>query len=280
MNAGADWVWRGRRVALGWLRQPRQTLLIEAFTAEAHVIPTHHDSESMPIASLKEALGLVARSDEAAFIGRRESEFLDAKGRIGWDLSTLEARYELAKDVSSFANAKGGVIIVGFGTTAVPNADTDEISSADLMPESEFPVSAIKGSLKDYLFPSIRGLRAFWAPSVHDQTIGFGVIEIPAQPEETLPVLIARVVESGSQVKQIVAGFARRAGSSSVPLSPSELQRSFREGMHPTTGRLIRIEEKIDQLLSRDLPQPALAASDAQTDELLRARLKSILEAE
>jgi hypothetical protein len=38
MNAGEDWVWRGRRDALGWLRRPRVTLLIEAFTAEANVM--------------------------------------------------------------------------------------------------------------------------------------------------------------------------------------------------------------------------------------------------
>jgi len=36
---GADWVWRGVRDGLGWLRTPRQTLLIGAFTAEAHVRP-------------------------------------------------------------------------------------------------------------------------------------------------------------------------------------------------------------------------------------------------
>lgn len=102
------------------------------------------------------------------------------------DLSSAEARYELAKDASAFANATGGVIVVGFRTAKVSSADTDAIATTELMPESGFPALAIQGVLRDCLHPGIRGLRVYWQESAKTATLGFGVIEVPAQLEESL----------------------------------------------------------------------------------------------
>ena len=56
-----------------------------------------------------ELLGAVAAGDLAALQGLKEDQWFDAKRPPGYDLTTPESRFELAKDVSSFANAEGSI---------------------------------------------------------------------------------------------------------------------------------------------------------------------------
>jgi hypothetical protein len=45
-------------------------------------------------------------------IGLAENEILEAKDQA-WDLDSLSGKQQFAKDVSAFANFRGGVILVG-----------------------------------------------------------------------------------------------------------------------------------------------------------------------
>lgn len=235
----------------------------------------------MTLPSLAAALELVARANESEFIGVRESLHFEAKGATGWDLDSPAARYELAKDVSSFANSEGGAIVIGFRTQSAAGADLDEIASAELIAASEFDANRIKGILDEYIFPEIKGLQVFWQPSVNNSSLGFGVITVPQQPEDRRPFLVARVTEDTVVVKQIVTGFARRTGASSTPHGPSELQKAFKSGMDSMAQRLSRIEEKVDLLLSTEGSEQieTPASSAVPQEERLDERIKSILEA-
>jgi len=57
-------------------------------------------------------------------IGREEDAWFEAKQRSPYDLTPPTGRYELAKDVSAFANADGGLLVVGLTTTRVAETRT------------------------------------------------------------------------------------------------------------------------------------------------------------
>ena len=51
--------------------------------------------------------------------GALENEFFEAKSEP-WDLSSERGKFDLAKDVSSLANGRGGLILVGASTFQSP----------------------------------------------------------------------------------------------------------------------------------------------------------------
>jgi hypothetical protein len=65
----------------------------------------------------------------AALIGLDEDTWLEAKGRNPYDFATPMGRYELAKDVTAFANAEGGILLVGLTTALAPDAKTERITA-------------------------------------------------------------------------------------------------------------------------------------------------------
>jgi len=64
-----------------------------------------------------------------ALIGLDENTWLEAKGRVPYDFGTPAGRYELAKDTAAFANAEGGILLVGLATAPAPDAKTESLSA-------------------------------------------------------------------------------------------------------------------------------------------------------
>jgi predicted HTH transcriptional regulator len=184
-----------------------------------------------------------------SLIGLEEDTWLEAKGRNPYDFTTPGGRYELAKDVSAFANADGGILIVGLTTILLPSAKTERITAHDFCTQEEFSVEQYQGLIKEHVYPAIKDLRIYWSPANPEATHGLGVIEAPAQSPNHKYFLTAKVIESGSQIKQIVFGVAKRIESSNDPLSISELHKNMQSGKNPVPQTLARVEEKLDQLL-------------------------------
>ena len=223
---------------------------------------------------------LLSSGQLADFIGFREGFNFEAKGAKPYDLVTGAGRFELAKDVSAFANEAGGWIIVGLMTTPSMAEATDEVTALDLVSRSAFPASQILGVLKEYVHPSVSGLHVDW---VNDQTsseLGVGVIRIPQQSEDAKPFMISRVHEAGKDLKQIVFGYARRVGGDSIPHSVAQIHRSMRVGMSTTAARLTGIEDKLAALLELHSQALAVKPSNAADNEQvtrLSDRIASIL---
>ncbi len=189
-------------------------------------------------------------------IGLDEDTWLEAKGRNPYDFTTPAGRFELAKDVSAFANAEGGILIVGLATIRLPAAKTEQITGHDLCTQQEFSVEQYQGLIKELVYPAIRDLRIHWLPVNPEATHGLGIIEVPAQSPNHKYFLTAKIIESGTQIKQIVFGVARRIESSNDPLSISELHKNMQSGKNPVPQTLARVEEKLDKLL-QDRMTPA-----------------------
>lgn len=104
---------------------------------------------------------ILKSGDFSQFIGMEEDSLLEVKS-APYDLATPEGRYELAKDVSAFANAGAGYLIIGLATKRPQNALVDVVDSLTLIPEAAFPVPKYAGVIREYSHPEIKGLAIDW----------------------------------------------------------------------------------------------------------------------
>lgn len=188
-------------------------------------------------------------------IGLDEDAILEAKSPRPYDLTRIVGRIELAKDVSAFANARGGYVIAGVKHSRVPSENVDRITALDLLSEEEFDVEKTRGVIQVGIYPKIEGLVIHWAPARSTPSQGVGVIHVPQQQDDAKPYLMVHTVIDDTKLKQIVFGLAQRQGSAAVVFSIKELHRLTKRGGQSDTQRLVRIEEKLDRLAAPPPPR-------------------------
>lgn len=192
-----------------------------------------------------------------SLIGRREDTWLEAKGNNPYDFNTPAGRYELAKDVAAFANNSGGVIIVGLTTVPSAEAQTDEITALDLCTPASFTPHQYESIITEYIHPTIEGLHISWHPVNEDGTAGLGVIVIPPQNADRQYFLIAKVVQEGAKLKEIVFGVVRRSDAANDSFTRDQLYRHMQSGKSTVAQKLERIDEKIEAILAnQSRPEP------------------------
>ena len=218
---------------------------------------------------------LLDARDLAAFIGQKEDRWFDAKRSPAYDVTTPMGRFELAKDVSSFLNAEGGHIIVGLTTEDVPEEQTERVNGLELLAQASFNVAGIEGVLRDYLYPRIQGLGVRWVEDAAGQGLGVGVIAIPVMPHDRRLVLMTKVVDEASELRQIVFGFAVRTGSNSIPHTIDRVHQMCQDGRSTVAERLTRIETKLDSHLRSQNAEAA--GQQAALADLAQNRVQRIL---
>lgn len=192
---------------------------------------------------------IVATRQLASFIDRKEDAWFEAKSAAAYDLNSPAGRWELAKDVSAFANANGGFIVVGLNTERVPEEQTDKVIALDLLPQASFVVAQIQGVLREYLFPNLQGLDVQWFENADGNGQGVGVIHVPEQPQDRRFTLMVQTIDEGVQLRRFVFGFVRRLKSATIPLTVEQLHDICQNGRSSSAERLTRIEEKVDHLI-------------------------------
>jgi predicted HTH transcriptional regulator len=200
------------------------------------------------------------------FVGQKENAIFEAKGNIEYDISTPKGRFEIAKDVSSFANSEGGYIIFGLRHSPAANEKTDVITGLELKPENECLVGSYVGIANDNIYPEIDGIKSGWVEDAEQTSSGVGYIFIPPQIEQKKYFLIKRLVEEEQLQKGIIFGITRRVKSDSIPFSVQEMYNTMQNGKSETSQRLYRIESKIDHL--SQIPQKKESASERLTDKI------------
>jgi hypothetical protein len=229
------------------------------------------------IAVTLEGLGrILAGRRFSEFLGLPENELFEAKGATAYDLGTPAGRYELAKDVSSFANSQGGWLVIGLATERAPDEPVDIVSALELVAETAYPVSMLEGMLQEYVLPRIAGLTISWVAQGAHAPLGVVAIQVPPQPEDTKPFIIAKVVEEGERVKQIVFGYVRRIGADSMPHGADQIRVAMQRGMGSLAQRLSSMDKKLNILLEGGSPPSTTVGPASESVALLEQRLRRI----
>jgi hypothetical protein len=156
---------------------------------------------------------VIARSDRfSELLGVRESDQVDFKSG-SYDLDSKRGKRDLAADVASLANARGGVIVLGVGT-AVHQSERVEVAS-------EF-VGIRPGSVNRDRY--LKVLREHVAPLVRDVSVDvidsqtsserkhlFGLITVGAQYEHDKPFIVERIVGDGEETVSHAVGWPERS---------------------------------------------------------------------
>jgi predicted HTH transcriptional regulator len=132
------------------------------------------------------AYSLVLAGMQAALLGQAESEWLEAKGK-GYGLVNDRQKHELACDVTAFANAEqGGLIVIGL-VTRKDRTGQDVISEARGCTPGDLNVEQYVEAVKNRIVPPIEGLAIRITESDEKH---FLTIYVPPQPRYLQPFLV------------------------------------------------------------------------------------------
>jgi len=209
-------------------------------------------------------------------IGQRESDCFDCK-KTGYDLRAPAQKQELVKDISSFANADGGFVLLGVETKKSASHPGDEVTGLRPFPSGLLDPAQYHNVLDDWVIPKLEGVSVEWVAEASGRTQGFGIIHIPAQPELRKPFVISKVVLESGRRRDMLVGYAQRNRDTSQPATATEVARWISDGRIYQTLIQTRLDE-ISAKLSGPASASAAAASQAppgneQIWERIRASL-------
>ena len=118
-----------------------------------------------------------------ALTGQTEDLHLDAKE---WPAREDDAQRVLAKALSGFSNADGGILVIGLEARSVNKGDPDIIQSLKPVADAMGVKSKIENLIGNLVEPPLPGIRVAEVMEVPGQPSGFVLDYIP--PTEGLPV--------------------------------------------------------------------------------------------
>jgi Putative DNA-binding domain len=148
--------------------------------------------------------------------GETENEFFDCKSGI-YDLSNPSKKLELAKDVSSFANAEGGFLLLGLQTERRITQSLDVIVRHTPFSEALLNIEQYYSVINDWVYPRIENLKVQWVPEKPGSERGFGIIKIPMQDTVRKPFLMTRTMTESGKFSEVLFGYVERNRNSAAP---------------------------------------------------------------
>jgi hypothetical protein len=118
-------------------------------------------------------------------IGAPESSWLEVKSYDYRRLSSGAEKIKLAQDVARFANANGGLLVLGLKTSKSNGIDI--ISRVAPLPLPSRSVSDYRQTVDAHVYPFVRGLELFRVPYGDGELLA---INIPSQSEDDKPFLV------------------------------------------------------------------------------------------
>ena len=197
---------------------------------------------------VKELKSIIKEGDFNKLKAEAESEFFDCKRDV-YDLENSIKKYELAKDVSAFANAGGGFIFIGVETKKSEKSFHDEILAIHPFKENVCNPKQYIDIISDWIYPKLRDIEAKWYPTKESPSKGIFVIEIPNQQEIHKPFLIKRTIQDTGKICEVLFGHSERKQESNEPKSVVELHQILRDGLN-LDKRLQSIETSLQNLSS------------------------------
>ncbi len=187
--------------------------------------------------------------------GQIENEFVDAKEGM-YKLNNDKNKLELAKDVSSFANGEGGIIIIGAKTEQKSEINIEYINEITPFQDNLINIKTYLDNVNGWIYPPIEDVKIEWKPSSNNNQEGLVYIFIPPQKDIHKPFLFRKHIdEVGEKTVHIVFNYAERKISNNIPTSIEDLHRKINLGKdnfgkQEISDRLSLIEKKLDEKLS------------------------------
>src|SRR6266516_7244118 len=182
----------------------------------------------MSIASLDALIVALATSDFTSIVGTPECDWVDFKAQP-YDLNSDRGKWELAKDVAAFANARGGAIVVGVGTWVDAARADEHAAHVTLIRKSLIDRTRYISTIASWLYPTVRGLHLRWLPE-GDRNDGVFIIEIPPQPEDNKHFLVMKMIDAADRTTECAIGIPVREGDQTTWLRPGEMHRLVVDG--------------------------------------------------
>jgi hypothetical protein len=185
--------------------------------------------------SAAECGAILKGGDFDQFIGAMESDEFECKAEP-YRLDDKRQKFELAKDVSSFANARGGMIVVGLVTERDSVLSGDVVTGQRLLDEGSTNIGQYHDVLSSWLYPKLQTTPEIkWFPSMSDRKKGVVAISISHQPGQWRPFLITKSVEPDGKQSATMFGYAERQLDRSEPMGVQQLHLLIRDGLRAET---------------------------------------------
>ncbi len=202
-------------------------------------------------------------------VGCLESENLEFKGSP-YQVSEDYGKYELAKDISGFANASGGLIVVGVKTKKSPEVPYDEVEEIRPFAQDLINVEQYLNVTRSWIYPTVRQLSIDWYRSAETLDRGIIVIAVPDQ-ESGKPFLIRKSVDSTGKVFETVFGYAERHQAATIPLSVQEIHSLIRDGRV-----LLQERQRQETGEAKSVPQIVTPRAESIISERIEAAIKDV----
>lgn len=216
---------------------------------------------------------ILQNRDLSKFKGRKEDLWFEAKESRQYDFSSPQGKYELAKDVSAFANSDGGYLVIGLKTRHLQQERTDEVEELDLIQQDDFDINYYKDIIRKHI-SRLPVYEIFWVEDISQRGRGVGYIYVPPQDSNQKYFLISGIVEDNEKLSGILYGIVQRAGSDNIPFEKERLHNLMQNGKSEASERLGRIEQLIIGFIER----VDRGKEPSTEDEILKARITDIAE--
>jgi predicted HTH transcriptional regulator len=168
--------------------------------------------------------------------------------------------FELAKDVTALANTTtGGLLVIGFQTTAREESGLDTVESVHAFPREMFNRDQWLKKVHQLAYPTVLGLDAQFKPSAQDSDRGVVVILVPPQPADSRYFLVSKEFVSADGAPGWMIGLSVRSADRNRPLSIQEI--------HALVSRSLNLGADVDELkaLVKELHMGASGAPTSTT---------------
>lgn len=225
----------------------------------------------------EEVLRALVAKQAPQLVGLVESPTVDFKAEP-YQTTTARQKQELAKDAAAFANAGGGVIVLGFKTTKSGVVAADVVTEARPFPLEQFHDETWMKLINDWVYPVIEGLGCQWFPTDEPER-GFAVIKIPEQAVTRKPFLVTRTSFDETKTEGAIFGLFERRRADSEPVSVYEVQARLRDGDLLRRVFELRDDPGAIDRLSLTSPTKQRAASPTVSLPPLRERIAALVAA-
>jgi hypothetical protein len=200
---------------------------------------------------------ILIKGEFERLIGGIECQDLECK-LTPYRLLEPSQQRELAKDISSFANASGGLLLLGIRTEKSSFHSGDEIRKLHPFPEADIDFEVYKDVLDRWVYPAIKTIDCKWWPSKVNPQEGIASIRVPQQASSIRPFLITKTVEertsrngdkNPTKTLETLFGYVERRRDDNIPMSVIEMHARLKDGLnfHLLNNQLEEIREALEQ---------------------------------